>query len=164
MSEWKSIAISKSINTFRPPRFFIDGEEVMDRAFEASTQDNYTKVRTSELLNKLKENRAIHDAEWEEAHGKWRSFQTGKMRAYLAALQTAIESAESGGKISFPHQRDFMLEEPKSHVAEYDKVIARMTMTVDETIHISHEDFDHYVLDDWSWKRQFAATNSIYNG
>jgi hypothetical protein len=39
-----------------------------------------------------------------------------------------------------------------------------MEMTVDETIHISHTDFDKYVLDDWAWKRDFAATASLYNG
>ena len=136
----------------------------MERQFEAHTQDNYTKVKTEELLTKLKANRTAHQTEWEEAHGKWRSQQTDKLKAYLAAVSQAIELAEAGGKIEFPHQRKFTLTEPQSHVSEYNKVIARMTMTVDETIHISHEDFDHYVLDDWSWKREFAATASLYNG
>lgn len=136
----------------------------MERQFEAHTQDNYTKVNVEELLKKLQGNREIHQAEWEEAHGKWRGLQTDKMRAYLASVSQAIELAEAGGKIQFPDMRKFTLNEPESHAAEYDKVIARMTMTVDETIHISHPDFDKYVLDDWSWKREFAATASLYNG
>ena len=136
----------------------------MERQFEAHTQDNYTKVKTVELLDRLKENRTNHQQEWEEAHGKWRELQTEKLRDYLASVQACIDGAVDGGKIEFPNQRKFTLDEPKSHVKEYDKVIARMSMTVDETIHISHDDFDHYVLDDWSWKQQFAATASLYNG
>jgi hypothetical protein len=128
----------------------------MERRHEAHTQDNYTKVKTAELLEKLKE--------WEEAHGKWRHLQIEKLKEYLAAVQAAINTAEPGGKIGFPHQIEFVLDEPHSHVKEYNKVIARMEMTVDETIHISHTDFDKYVLDDWAWKRDFAATASLYNG
>lgn len=136
----------------------------MERAYEAHTQDNYTKVNVKDLLEKLEENRMTHQQEWEEAHGKWRSLQTEKIRKYLASVQAAIETAEGGGKIGIPDDGEYILDEPISHATEYDKVIARMTMTVDETIHISHKDFDKFVLDDWSWKRQFAATTSLYNG
>ena len=135
----------------------------MERQFEAHTQDNYTKVNVKDLLEKLCENRMSHQQEWEEAHGKWRALQIEKLREYRAAVGTAIETADGGGKIEFPHKHNFTLTEPESHAKEYDKVIARMTMSVDETIHISHADFDHYVLDDWAWKQQFAATASLYN-
>jgi len=136
----------------------------MDRAFEANTQDNYTKVKTHDLLSKLKLNRASHEAEWEEAHAKWRNFQQQRMRQYAAAIQASADVGERGGEIKFPDRREFILAQPINHTEEYDKVIARLEMCVDETIHISHADFDHFVLDDWSWKKQFAATNSIYNG
>ncbi len=130
----------------------------------AHAQERYTNVNVKELLEKLKANRESHQQEWEEAHGKWRGLQTTKMKEYLTAVQEAIDTAEGGGKIGLPSQHDFELDEPISHVKEYDKVIARMEMTVDENLYISHGDFDKYVLDDWSWKREFAATASLYNG
>ena len=130
----------------------------------AHAQENYTNVNVKELLKKLEENRMTHQQEWEEAHGKWRILQTEKLTEYLAAVQEAINIAKGGGKIEFPHQHSFTLDEPTSHVKAYDKVIARMEMTVDETLYISHIDFDKYVLDDWSWKEKFAATASLYNG
>lgn len=165
MTEWTSVAMSKSADSvFQPPRFFKDGEEVMDIASEANTQDNYTKVMTADLLTKLKLNRATHDAEWEEAHGHWRNLQLGKMRDYITAVQARIDNGENGGDIEFPDRRDYLLDEPISHADEYDKVIARLDMCVDETVHINHVDFDHFVLDDWSWKKQFAMTASLYNG
>ena len=130
----------------------------------AHAQEKYTNVNVKDLLEKLKANRQSHQQEWEEAHAKWRELQTEQMQEYKAALQAAIDVATGGGKIEFPNRHDFVLEEPISHSKEYDKVIARMEMTVDETLYISHNDFDRYVLDDWSWKREFAATASLYNG
>ena len=130
----------------------------------AHAQEKYTNVNVKNLLEKLKNNRESHHQEWEEAHGKWRELQTAKLKEFAASVQEAIEVAEKGGKIEFPPQHDFMLDEPINHTKSYDKVIARMEMTVDETLYISHTDFDRYVLDDWSWKREFAATASLYNG
>lgn len=134
----------------------------MDRAFTAQVQDSHTKVNTATLLQKLKENRDRHQQEWEEAHGKWRVLQIEKMKDYLRALQGAIEDADKGGKIDWPNRHDFVLDEPFNHVKEYDRVIARLEMSVEVEIHINHKDFNKYVLDDWAWKEDFAMLNSTY--
>jgi len=33
---------------------------------------------------------------------------------------------------------------------------------VDDTIELMEDDFQHYVMDDWSWKEQFTTINSFY--
>lgn len=136
----------------------------MDRAFAAKVQDNYTKVSTKALLLKLRANRDDHQQEWEEAHTKWRSLQIEKMKEYHSNLQGCIDKAEKGGKIEWPDISDFELDEPINHVKEYDRVIARLDMSVEDEIHISHSDFNKYVLDDWSWKPGFSELNSSYIG
>ena len=45
----------------QPPRVFINGEEVMEQAYRANTQDNYTQVKTSDLLVKLKTNETTRE-------------------------------------------------------------------------------------------------------
>lgn len=136
----------------------------MERALTAQIQDNYTKVSTKDLLAKLKENRDLHRQEWEEAHGKWRELQIEKMKEYLQTFQRAIELADKGGKIAWPNKFDFILDEPQNHDKEYSRVISRLEMSVEDEVHISHNDFNKFVLDDWSWKDDFATVNSAYLG
>jgi hypothetical protein len=45
---------------------------------------------------------------------------------------------------------------------DYDRVIRMLEMTVDEIITIGAVEFQQYVMDDWTWKEQFTASNSAY--
>lgn len=53
---------------------------------------------------------------------------------------------------------------PTSHLDEYDEVIAMMEMSVDETISLDSSAFQQYVLDNWTWKKNFIGSVTKYLG
>jgi len=134
----------------------------MNKQAIAETQTQYVQMEKKKLLEAVKQNRTLHIEHWRRAHDKWRSLQIGKLKEYAEELQKAIEAASDGKEIAWPDKRSFQLTEPRSHGKDYDRTVRRLEMSVDEFMYLTHDDFDRYVMDDWSWKREFNMTNSAY--
>lgn len=53
--------------------------------------------------------------------------------------------------------------EPVSYEENYDRVIAMLEWSTDETIDLDQNEFEQYVRDNWLWKQAFNITASLYN-
>lgn len=136
----------------------------MNKQAIAQTQTEYVHMATDKLLATVKNNRQGHLNQWEEAHEKWRERQVEKMVEFKKELEKAISAAQEGRVTKWPVQNAYVLREPRNHVKEYDRTIRRLEMTIDKEMYLTLNDFDRYVMDEWSWKGEFAATNSAYIG
>src|SRR4051812_30302892 len=54
------------------------------------------------------------------------------------------------------------LRTPVSHKEDYDRAIAMLDMSVDESIVLEESEFRNYVEDEWNWSREVAASNTMY--
>jgi len=111
------------------------------------------KVKKSELLEVLKKNRAAHRAIFEEA-------QKGYRVKAIEFLDKALQDAREGREI----KTFIQLQAPIDQTFDYDRAIKMIKMCVEDTIEINEQDFACFVMDDWSWKKQFLATNAFYTG
>ena len=107
------------------------------------------KVKKTELLAKLKKNRAEHREIFEEALTAFR-------KEVIKILEQRLADAEAGKRIKLRID----LTQPMDRTGEYDQAIAMCEMSVDDEIVLSHENFRCYILDKWRWRDQFIASNS----
>ena len=108
-------------------------------------------VKKTDLLDKIKENRAKHRAIFEKA-------VKGYRKAVVAELEFMLDEARKGRRI----KRQIELIEPMDQTREYDRVIRMLEMSTDDIIELSQQDFAQYVMDDWAWKQQFLSTTLPY--
>lgn len=112
---------------------------------------NEVKVGRIELVAKLEDNRAKHREIFLDA-------QEGYREQAIIELDSMLAEAKAGKKI----RRAVLLTEPMDQTSDYDRAIAMLKMSVDEHISLSESDFACYVMDEWSWKRQFHMSNVGY--
>lgn len=131
----------------------------MDKLAVAHAQEKYTRVKRFSLVRELRENRDRHEAEYEKALEGWRLETLAalqKHRTYIdkviARIKADIAEDNPPKNLSEHKMIPNLPVRPVNHVAEYDAVIRRMEMSIDEEIHISHGDFEKFVLDKWPWK------------
>ena len=108
-------------------------------------------VKKNELFNTLTQNREDHLATYTKA-------VIGFREAVTIRLKKMLEDVEKGKKV----EQYVGLIEPVSNVKEYDKAIRMVYMSVDDTIALSEEDFEKYILDEWHWKNAFKASTMHY--
>lgn len=117
-----------------------------------------TTVRTSDLLEKLQENREKHIAEYTKARKTW-------LRQAVKKLRKVADKAEKTKKLnndSFAPLHE--LPKPVSYAKSYDVMIARLEAEVEDTVELDERDFNAYWLDNWDWSGMFVGTTSLYNG
>lgn len=109
-------------------------------------------IDKEKLLKAIKENLTTHEADYQQAL---------KDRDEKAKndLKAALEQFTSGKghkvtRIEFPM--------PQNYTAEYQRVIRMIEMSEDKVLKLSQDEFDRYVLDNWNWKREFAALSASY--
>lgn len=108
-------------------------------------------VKTKELLQTLKENRQNHRAAFEKALEGFRATVTEE-------LEKRYQDAREGKR--YAHWMN--IPEPVDQTPEYDIAIKMLEMSVDIETELTHQEFSCYVMDRWSWKSNFATTNSAY--
>jgi hypothetical protein len=111
------------------------------------------KVRKVELLEKLVANRATHRAMFLDA-------QTGFRKVVIQELDRRLKDARANRTINIV----FAMPAPVDQTAEYDRAIKMLEMSVDDVLELDEDEFSHFVLDEWRWKQQVYATNSMYAG
>ena len=123
-----------------------------ERIREMLGHDRKFEVNKTKLLETLKANREKHIVAHKEA-------KTGYRKAAIDALTEELGKAKDNEKfsLSFHH-----LPRPRSHEKEYDQVIGLLEMVISDTIEITTSDYQQFVLDKWSWKREWAMSNSTY--
>lgn len=108
-------------------------------------------VSKDRLLQTLTANRETHRAQFLQA-------QEGFRAAVVAQLDERLADARKGKRVSLT----IALPEPQDHTPDYDRAIQMVEWNLSDEVELAEHDFQTYVLDDWNWKRQFAATNSTY--
>lgn len=109
------------------------------------------KIKKVELLKKIQENRNEHVAEYLTAY-------EGYKQAVVKQLEEMLENAKNGDV----RKTAVNLPVPQNHIKEYDRVIAMLLMSVENTIELTVHDFDRYVLDEWDWKEMTKMSFSTY--
>lgn len=112
---------------------------------------NTVKVKTSELLAKLKDNREAH-------RGIFLKAVEGYRKQAIREIEAMLAEAKEGKRI----RRAVGLVEPMDQTKDYDRVIRMLEMSVDAEVELSASEFSMYVMDDWNWKGQFSLSNSQY--
>lgn len=118
---------------------------------------NITRVKVSELLKKLEENREKHEAEFVEAKAAWRK---KVIKRYVKMLK-AMEEKEDFSLAQSPLHD---LPKPQHYLGEYDVAIERMNWEQEDVVELDDQQFQAWVLDQWNWSRGFQAATSMYNG
>jgi adenylate kinase family enzyme len=108
-------------------------------------------VEKDALLKTVKENRDKHRQIFLEAVDGFR-------KKAVELLEERLDDAKAGRRINVY----INLPTPVDQTREYDRVIRMLEMSVDTTIELTQSEFTMYVMDDWSWKKQFSATNAMY--
>lgn len=110
------------------------------------------KVDKKAALTELRKNRDAHRAIFLEALAGYKAQALEILEKHIADIKE--------GKI---HRVSVSLPQPEEHTKDYDKAIKMLEMSVDKTIEIDEQSFTCYIMDDWSWKRQFLTSNSSYS-
>ena len=109
------------------------------------------KVKKAALLATVTENRDKHRAIFLEAVQGFRA-------KAIELLEQRLEDARAGRRIDIY----INLPTPVDQTREYNKIIRMLEMSVDDEAELTQTEFAQYVMDDWTWKKQFSHTNSMY--
>lgn len=108
-------------------------------------------INKGELLDILTVNREKHESEYKDAY-------EGYLKACLESLETYLKKFKAG-----ECERVRWSEiPPHNQVKDYDRVIHMLTLSVDEVIELTSDEFANYVQDEWHWKENWALSNSKY--
>jgi len=113
---------------------------------------NSVKVKKSHLLDILKNNRHDHRNIFIDAQAKYKE-------AVIAELEKSLADARAGKQVDYI----LRLVQPEDHTRDYDRVIRMLELSIDEVIEMPERDFTQYVLDEWAWSHQWAASVSNYS-
>lgn len=103
------------------------------------------RINKQQLIDKIKENKAKHDAFLREA-----------MDGYWDRCECAVGQAV----VDVTRKVDWLapllaLKRPEEHSEDYTRVLAMLEMSVEETIMLDAEQFSWYVLNRWQWRERF---------
>jgi hypothetical protein len=111
------------------------------------------KIRKETVLEILRENKAKHCIEFEEAISGWISKARIKLTDLLSDLNT--DKARS-------LKIEIYLPRPVSYEKDYEKAIKMIEFEIRDEVEISTQDFDKYFLDEWTWKENFLSNTGLY--
>lgn len=112
------------------------------------------QVSKQELLEKLRENKAIHIKEYKEVYAEYQSDTIAKMKKLLAAAKK-VEPLT-------PIQYNTELTPPQTHAEDYEIVIQMLEFSVEDTVEIDQRQFEQYILNKWDWTRRFEMSKTAY--
>ena len=107
---------------------------------------NQVKVNKDRLVSTLKENLDTH-----------KELYTAAVEAYKLDYVVALDAhthAVKGG--NWKSVLDLPAK-PQSYAKEYEKVLSQLDFSVDETLTLTQQEFNQFVLDDWNFDRVFFS-------
>jgi hypothetical protein len=110
------------------------------------------KVDKAKLLAILRINRERHKAVFDEAVAGYKIQATKLLKEHLLRVQA--------GKNVRVH---IVLTQPVNQTRSYDRIIGMLEMALAEEVELSEEDYQQYVMDDWSWREEFLTSNARYS-
>lgn len=109
------------------------------------------KVEKLKLLEIVRTNREKHAKDYTEA-----------VQGYFVSAIDSMEKALA--RVSEGNLDPINISEqpPVSHLAEYDRAIRKLVMTIDDIIELNDLAFRNYVDDEWSWRQSWNFQNTKY--
>lgn len=111
----------------------------------------YVTVNKAQLIAAIRDNREQHRQQFELALEGWHADA-------LERLNKLKQELSKGKRFNVA----INLLMPEDHTPDYDLVLKMLTMHLADTVTIPTQEFRQYVMDDWSWKRQWTNSNSAY--
>lgn len=108
-------------------------------------------VRKDELVEVLQKNRERHGEVFEKAYGRF-------MQAVERELEARLHRIRRGKTVDLA----IRLPEPRNMEDSYERALQMLAMETRDEVELSEQEFQQFVQDDWSWKREFATTASRY--
>ncbi len=108
-------------------------------------------VERDKLLDELKKNKGKHREIFLEAINGWQV-------KVIIELEKAVKDAVANRK----YRTYINLPQPEDHTPEYNRIIEQVEWSYGDLIELDQNDFNHFVLDDWSWKPDFIM-NALAN-
>jgi hypothetical protein len=111
-------------------------------------------VSVDDLFQSLKENKKKHDKILKEAQkGYWKRCKECLVEARKAAMAKDPNWPDALSGVSCA---------PEDHSGDYDSAIKMLEMCANETIEVSRQDFEAFVMNKWHWRKSFLLSNSCY--
>jgi len=108
-------------------------------------------VKKSDLMDALTKNMAAHRNLFLKA-------QEGFRVEVIKHLDEMLKDARAGKSISLVVD----LPTPIDQTKDYARVIRMLEMCTQDVVIVSEQEFNQYVMDDWSWSHNVGTTNSSY--
>lgn len=136
---------SPEINSFVPENFAM-----------MTLHQRSVNVDRLELIEKLKQNLAIHRAEYQEALVECHR----KLIEDLDVTLKKVSKLENPEKL---RKFDFDFKFPPNHEQDYIDVIEMLEMSKDALINLDSSSFKAYIKNEWNWSHSFNATKLLYS-
>ena len=114
------------------------------------------KVPAEKLLKKLKENRQMHEENYQKALVEF------KEKA-ITALKRRACLLEGDRAVLIPKIFQFDLPIPVNYVSAYDEVVEKLEFSEQKEVEVSGEQYRAWVNDEWDWSHSFASSTMWYN-
>lgn len=111
-------------------------------------------VSKESLLTALKENRAIHAAEYEVAVAEF-------SKRLEDDLKTAMKIVKKGNFEDMSNIR-VIAQAPVSHLPEFDEAIEMLEFSLSDELEIDTNTFKAYVKNEWTWTKNFKKLIDSY--
>jgi hypothetical protein len=112
------------------------------------------KINKTDLLKIVVTNQAKHITEFNEAVKDYK-------KAAIKIAKEHVDLAKTGDLEQIARIKA-MPQKPASYEKEYDRAIRMLQLSVEDIIELESDVFNQLVLDEWSWKNMFVASNSMY--
>ena len=112
------------------------------------------KINKDELLNIVRDNQKKHVAEYNEAVEDYKK----------AAIKLAKENLKlaNTGDMEKLSKIKALPSAPISYEDNYSRAIRMLELSVEAVIELEEHIFNQLVLDEWTWKHQFAVASALY--
>ena len=148
------------------------------------------KVAKMKLIRILEKNMDKHKKEYAESYKIWQEKQVEELGKFLQNLnreytkqsqmthQDIIDLIEKEStkpehdRLGYPYDYYFdwvkdnqpqKLDKPLEYTDSYQLALDMLSMSTDDDILLTQEEFKQYINDDWSWKEMFQMSNSKYS-
>lgn len=126
-------------------------------------QDREVKIRRTELLAVLKENRSRHIKDFKVACEGYREAALKRIDKIFGEVRDQVARLKKGETVAVIGLH-FNLAVPVSHERAYNQTIKMMEMEVEDNVVLTASQFACFVMDDWDWTQEFRNSTSPYFG
>lgn len=122
---------------------------------------NKIRAARTKVIERLKANMQKHEQIHDSAVAGWKIELQSEVMRERVRINSMLDGVESGKlnpeELSYSDLRADFTSRPKSHCSDYESAIARLEMYPDDDpgVELTQEQFDAWVMDEWTWTDRF---------